>query len=76
MKIFFQTHDRGGLENERLLFVQFNRMLKRDPAVVAKLTGKLCFSFFWDALRAKMQDKNSPIDYSYIEKHSSLTKIK
>jgi len=76
MKIFFQTHDRGGLEGERLLFVECNRQLKRDPAVVAKLTGSLCFSFFWDALRAKMQNKEAPIDYSYIEKHSSLTKIK
>ena len=74
MKIFFEGQDRGGLEKEYFLFPAFNRKLLRDPARVAKLTGRLCFSFLWDALRFKNHKRGTPLKYDY--SNSSLQEIR
>jgi len=56
MKIYLEGHDRGGFEDVYYPIPGSNKVLIREPAVIAHWTdGRVLFSFLWDGLRRKNQ---------------------
>jgi len=66
MKIYLGTCDGGGFYQDCHVLLK-RHILTKMPARMVELTGKVCFSFFWDALGGK--NKNLDI------KNSSLKEV-
>lgn len=67
MKIYLGTCDGGGFYQDSSLRIGKHHSLSKMPAKMVEMTGKVCFSFFWDG----MSGKNSSVNVS----RSSLKRI-
>jgi hypothetical protein len=57
MKVYLGTCDGGGFYQDCMVIVGRKFRLTRMPARMVQLTGRVCFSFFWDGIGGK--SKNS-----------------
>jgi hypothetical protein len=53
MKIYLGTCDGGGFYKENHLQIGKHHVLIKMPAKMMEMTGKVCFSFFWDGMSGK-----------------------